>query len=507
MSMVTPQTRSLLSAAISAADHGYFEDAQLLLRDALDAEYATEIALAIDSIERRAADCLSLDLRPELRSLFANAHPISPVESSSVTPIAQRPTVGEDFWSEIVIDFDETEDAGHADGRGKTPLFSEVVESVVPKQDEPHIEPPPLERHASARARYVAASPAPPPPSHRRATSAPSTEHGLPRGEDAPSSRSEQQSDAPFNTLRRPSSSSISTIAPDNRSAADASDDSMGWLDQNVVPTTSPSSTLEKVTPRAGATPIGSTGVGREAGQLDPSLIYQASERDTVMVDAVVDSAADDSGGVAHHIDMVIPPATSSAGNLEPILSSPPTDGRAATSPVFEPSPISGSIAIPSAPSAGYVSESEGLSGSMPDSQDRHEPEFQAEERSARFRVTSSRSTNKQAPVERTHRHIHSGIDASDSPPPTREVLGGTLAPRPVDLKAELQMLGRRILKRNLKNIQAARASLTPRTMFLLDQIDGQSSVEDIIDVTGLPTQEAYTLIKQLVDKGLVYLD
>jgi DNA-binding IclR family transcriptional regulator len=43
--------------------------------------------------------------------------------------------------------------------------------------------------------------------------------------------------------------------------------------------------------------------------------------------------------------------------------------------------------------------------------------------------------------------------------------------------------------------------------MFLLDQIDDLSSVEDIVDVTGLPAHEAYTLIRQLVDQGLVYLD
>jgi hypothetical protein len=463
--------------------------------------------MAIDAIERRDAGCHSLDLRPELGSLFATVHPLSPVESSSVTPIAQQPTVEDEFWSEIVIDFDESDDAGNNGAPGETPPFSEAVNSVSHSEDEPHSEPAQQDRQAPSRARYAAASPTPPPPSHRRATSSPSTEPGLPRGEDVFSSSGFKHSDAQFNTPRSPSSVAVATVAPANPADAGRSDDAMEQRAQELAPAASTPSPLEAATPREIAKPVLSGSSRLESELLEQALIYQASERDTVMVEAVVDSASDATNDSARSVGYASPAVPLSEGVSEPVLSPPSAHEHAAYSSGVEPGLSSGSSAEASIPTVTNLPERGGLSSANTGAENRHEPEFQTEERSARFRVTSSRSANRQAPVERTHRQIHSGIDASDSPPPTREVLGGTLAPRPVDLKAELKMLGRRILKRNLKNIQAARASLTPRTMFLLDQIDGQSSVEDIIDVTGLPTQEAYTLIKQLVDQGLVYLD
>jgi len=505
--MVSPQTRSLLSAAISAADHGYFDDARLLLSDALGGEYAMEIAMAIDAIERRDAGCHSLDLRPELRSLFANVHPVSPVESSSVTPIAQQPSVGDDFWSEIVIDFDETSDADDNGAPGETPPFSEAVDSVSDRENETYSEPSQMDRQPSSRARYAAVSPTPPPPSHRRATSSPSTEPGLPRGEDVFSPSASQHSEDQFNTPRSPSSVAVATVAPANRADGGRRDDDVERLARELAPAASTPGPLEEATPLDIAKPVRS-GISRLDDELlERALIYQANERDTVVVEAVADSTSDDKQDSARSVGYGSSPVSLFAGVSEPVRSPPSANEQAAYSHGVEPSPSSGSSAKPSIPTVTNLAERGGLSGANTGAENHHEPEFQTDERSARFRVTSSRSASRQALVEGTHRHIHSGIDASDSPPPTREVLGGTLAPRPFDLKAELKLLGRRILKRNLENIQAARASLTPRTMFLIDQIDGQSSVEDIIDVTGLPGQEAYTLIKQLMDQGLVYLD
>ena len=506
--MVTPQTRSLLSAAISAADHGYFGDAQLLLSDALVAEYAVEIALAIAAIERRETNCRSLDLRPELHSLFAASQSSTIVETSAATPTAGTPVaIGDEFWSEIVIDFDEWADGGADATQGDITPASEAAELISPSLSQPNIEPALLERQASSRARYVAMSPAPPPPSHRRSTRNPTTEPGLFRADDVLPSSGVQHSDEPFTTQQRSSSKRVATVPAASIDSGHLSDDSMDWSDEAISLPSTTANAPHEPTPlnlrQQAATPFLASAVVHDSARQTDSSVHRASDRDTVMVEAVVDSVSEDTERPDSPVEEVTSTVPLDTQVSEPTTQPELVSSTAAVEPDAAPDSEAGSKAAMTAstPDAHAVSTAEVQPEKL------HRPEFQTDERSARFQVAPSQSANRHVSTERTSRHIHSGVDSAESLPPTREVLGGTLAPRPADLTAELKLLGRRILKRNVKSLQAARSSLTPRTMFLLDQIDDLSSVEDIVDVTGLPAHEAYTLIRQLVDQGLVYFD
>jgi hypothetical protein len=48
--------------------------------------------------------------------------------------------------------------------------------------------------------------------------------------------------------------------------------------------------------------------------------------------------------------------------------------------------------------------------------------------------------------------------------------------------------------------------SLDHRAGFLLSQLDGQSSIEDLLDVVGMPRAEAFRILAQLIEAGIVRL-
>jgi hypothetical protein len=48
------------------------------------------------------------------------------------------------------------------------------------------------------------------------------------------------------------------------------------------------------------------------------------------------------------------------------------------------------------------------------------------------------------------------------------------------------------------------RQQLNPRSMFLLDQVDGSASVADLIDISGLPAADAMELIQLLLHDNMV---
>lgn len=504
VSKVAPQTRSLLAAAISAADHGYFDDAQLLLSDALVADYAPEIAQAIDAIQRRDAHCRSVDLRPELHSLFTVSHSSAHVDNSAAPPATATPSaMGEDFWSDIVIDFDEPNVASIEEVTGEIAPVPEATEPVSPRFEQPDTEPEHAERHASARTHDAAVSPEPPPPSYRLAARHPLSEEGSPLSDDRGPLRADQLSDERLTPPQRFSSERMATVTVGYIDAGISADASMDGSHTIAAPAAKASDRLQEPTPltlrQLAETPFVSSAVAQASARRGDSAAQRASERDTVMVEAVMDTVAEDAGHAGPRVEESIATVLPDTQFADP----PSQWQQAASTGPAEPETMPASEAVLRAATTASTSDAE----SVPRAELRHEPEFLTEERSARFTVTPPRGADRHPPTEWAHKHIHSGVDSSESLPPTREVLGGTLAPRLLDLTAELQLLGRRILKQNAMSIQSARASLTPRTMFLLDQIDDRSTVEDIVDVTGLPAHEAYTLIRQLVDQGLVYFD
>jgi hypothetical protein len=509
--MVTPQTRSLLSAAISAADHGYFDDAELLLRDALDAEFMSEIALAITAIERRDPSRRSLDLRPELRSLFAPSETDHQGDHRAVAPSENESIPADDFWSEVVIDFDEIPEAPGTQGNAVSP----VTDTDQPQSQglsQPNIEPGHLERSASSRARYAAASPAPPPPAHRRTTQNMSLEAHRLHSDELPPSGSNHDADSVSTLYERSPSRKTSTLAVAPDDFDDFDFDDLGGAGSLPEPQPQLAQPLRESSTIDGRQQSETPFLPTEAVQASvetapPELVYVASERDTVMVEAVPELLLE------REVQRVTGTPVSEIADSEeqPVVTdASPSTPESAHNPVAKDeqpltatAPIAELKVTPSSSSV-YPQQS---SGPQHRTEIVQEPEFQTEERSARFRVAQARAASRHTSTERPYRQIHSGVDAAEGRAPTREILGGTLAPKPVDVSAELKLLGRRILKRNMPNIQAARASITPRSMFLLDQIDGYSTVEDIVDVTGLPAHDAYTLIRQLVDKGLVYFD
>lgn len=516
MSVVTPQTRSLLSAAISAADHGYFDDAHLLLRDALDTEFVPEIAQAMTAIERRKPDSSSIDLRPELQSLFMA---VDPVVQAPATPTRSVPLADDDFsddgdffGSEVVIDFEEIPDGSLGKKIVDYRPTSDSYERIPTNLSQPNIDPAQLERQAASRARYAAAAPAPPPPSHRRSARTPSREHQVLRNDDTSSPTLSVQEPHPVSRL--PQRTPPGTVGLSDRPAddfGDFGDDDFDLFGQDAAhqsgthPQNAPVSLLPEpqsaTTPHSATDPVNSSARATLHGMPHDTV----SERDTVQVAVPADPGRHRTTSAMPHPATGLAPITQPVAALVPAPPMPSTvDLRQRRSGPTE-TPSSGSVTVEPTPSSFIPAKQ--TAESPPAADEAQRPEFQTEERSARFRVAHGRSTAGQTSGDRPHRQLHTGVDEGDRPAARREVLGGNLAPKPVDVAAELKLLGHRILKRNVAAIQAARASLTPRSMFLLDQIDGMSSVEDIVDVTGLPAHEAYTMIRQLVDRGLVYLD
>jgi DNA-nicking Smr family endonuclease len=57
-----------------------------------------------------------------------------------------------------------------------------------------------------------------------------------------------------------------------------------------------------------------------------------------------------------------------------------------------------------------------------------------------------------------------------------------------------------------LTKVAAQRHQLNPRSMFLLDQVDGMCSVQDLIDISGMSQAQALEVLRQLLQEGWIEL-
>jgi hypothetical protein len=107
LSSVSPQIHTLLTAAATAADAGHIEDANVLLQEALDHDFMADIAMALHALENEATKTLPFDLRPYLGQLVR-----IPAAKSGTYDAGESDPAGEDddfdfFGSELVVDVEE----------------------------------------------------------------------------------------------------------------------------------------------------------------------------------------------------------------------------------------------------------------------------------------------------------------------------------------------------------------------------------------------------------------
>lgn len=113
MSPVSPQIHTLLTAAATAADAGHIEDASVLLQEALDHDFMADIAMALHALENDAAAELPFDLRPFIGGLVRippareglYEAPTSDAQASS--DLSADDDDFDFFGSELVVDVDE----------------------------------------------------------------------------------------------------------------------------------------------------------------------------------------------------------------------------------------------------------------------------------------------------------------------------------------------------------------------------------------------------------------
>lgn len=93
---------------------------------------------------------------------------------------------------------------------------------------------------------------------------------------------------------------------------------------------------------------------------------------------------------------------------------------------------------------------------------------------------------------------------ASKSAPEAEEETHGAATVRQVEVtRAFLKMVPRVILSREELNA----ADLDHRDYFLVSLMDGGTTVEDLLDICGMPAEEALALVEGLVRRGIVLVE
>lgn len=446
---------TLLEGAVRAVDVGAVPDAVRLLEIALDVEFIPEVAQALSQLQANAADALDFDLRDALPSFFGEP----PTEDAYPGDL----DMAEDdsfFGSELVIDFDDPGSVRRGT-RPQIPATPGPEDASLPAHPEADFEESSGERAAGGRVRYAASAPAPPPPSHRTARTG-SAEAVLP----APGDHS-----GLFRAPGMATPASVEVSAP-----GDLPGD--GALTLPPVSNATPHDDLDLLGVPSASWP-------RSVPRDPPgaSVLETGRHDDEVGVDDLEDF---DLFGPAPGVPTpqpVLPPAGAPdrATPFQATLQGRPS----AQAPELQPPPAG------TAPSRRPVEITREVPvvGHPPPRSPVEDP-FDSEPPSARVFRPAGSGVHAAQP-----RGSSQGVNVSNVPTaggrPTRE-----LEPLPMPMTAVP----------TLTKVAAQRHQLNPRSMFLLDQVDGMCSVQDLIDISGMSQAQALEVLRQLLQEGWIEL-
>ena len=94
---------------------------------------------------------------------------------------------------------------------------------------------------------------------------------------------------------------------------------------------------------------------------------------------------------------------------------------------------------------------------------------------------------------------------APSSSEPERIVVS-TDCPTARALDAELADHGR-VVRHAMLRAHVAGMTLDHRAGFLLSRIDGKTTIEELLDVSGMPPDEALGILRDLLQKGVISVD
>ncbi len=99
-------------------------------------------------------------------------------------------------------------------------------------------------------------------------------------------------------------------------------------------------------------------------------------------------------------------------------------------------------------------------------------------------------------------------VPALSIPPMSEKERLAASTDRPTALALEVELADRsRVVHHAMAKAHVAAMSLDHRAGFLLSRIDGRMSIEDLLDISGMPAAEAFAILGDLLQRGVIAIE